>query len=74
MDEKSSYKVAVLGGGSFGTVIANNVARNGHQVSLWVRDESLVAQINATRENSVYLPGYILSRNVLATADLLSSV
>lgn len=74
MDEKSSYKVAVLGGGSFGTVIANNVAQNGHQVSLWVREESLVAQINANRENSVYLPGYTINRNILATADLLSSV
>ena len=50
MDEKSGYKVAVLGGGSFGTVIANNVAQNGHQVSLWVREESLVAQINATEK------------------------
>jgi glycerol-3-phosphate dehydrogenase (NAD(P)+) len=74
VDEKSSYKVAVLGGGSFGTVIANNVAQNGHQVSLWVREESLVAQINANRENSVYLPGYTINRNILATADLLSSV
>ena len=74
MDEKSGYKVAVLGGGSFGTVIANNVAQNGHQVSLWVREESLVAQINANRENSVYLPGYTINRNILATADLLSSV
>lgn len=74
MDENSSYKVAVLGGGSFGTVIANNVAQNGHQVSLWVREESLVAQINANRENSVYLPGYTINRNILATADLLSSV
>ena len=56
MDEKSGYKVAVLGGGSFGTVIANNVAQNGHQVSLWVREENLVAQINANRENSVIYP------------------
>ena len=74
MDEKSSYKVAVLGGGSFGSVIANNVAQNGHQVSLWVRDENLVAEINASRENSVYLPGYTLHDNVSADADLSRSV
>ena len=74
MDEKSSYKVAVLGGGSFGSVIANNVAQNGHQVSLWVRDENLVAEINASRENSVYLPGYTLDDNVFADANLSRSV
>ena len=33
-----SKKVVVLGGGSFGTVLANLAASNGYQVSLWVRD------------------------------------
>ena len=31
-------RVAVLGGGSFGTVLANIAASNGYEVSLWVRD------------------------------------
>ena len=31
-------KVAILGGGSFGTVIANIIARNGYRASLWMRD------------------------------------
>ena len=34
-------KIAVLGGGSFGTVVANLVAQNGHSVSLWARSEDL---------------------------------
>ena len=33
-----SGKVAVLGGGSFGTVLANLAASNNNKVSLWVRD------------------------------------
>ena len=40
----SLKKVAVLGGGSFGTVLANLAASNGNQVSLWVRDSGASAQ------------------------------
>ena len=40
----------MLGGGSFGTVIANNVAQNGNLVPLWARDQRLVAKINATEK------------------------
>ncbi len=35
-----SYSVAVLGGGSFGTVIGNIVAGNGCQVRLWLRNQA----------------------------------
>ncbi|MCG8534359.1 MAG: 3-hydroxyacyl-CoA dehydrogenase NAD-binding domain-containing protein, partial [Pseudomonadales bacterium] len=35
--------VTVLGGGSFGTSIANILADNGHNVTLWMRDAELVA-------------------------------
>ncbi len=34
--------VAVLGGGSFGTVIANIIAQNGHNTLLWMRDAEQV--------------------------------
>ena len=33
---KENNKVVVLGGGSFGTVLANLAASNGYEVSLWV--------------------------------------
>ena len=39
-------KVAVLGGGSFGTVLANIAASNGYDVSLWVRDSDQALRIN----------------------------
>lgn len=74
MRDKSSYKVAVLGGGSFGTVIANNVAKNGHSVSLWLRDDSLATKVNLSNENSAYLPGYTLDDRVTAISDLADSV
>ena len=40
-------KVAVLGGGSFGTVLANLAASNGFEVKLWVRDADQALRINS---------------------------
>lgn len=65
-----SSKVAVIGGGAFGTVLANLAARNCQEVRLWVRDEEQARQINATRVNAKYLPEYDLLRNVIAYADV----
>ena len=55
-----SHTVAVLGGGSFGTVIANIIATNGNRVRLWLRNADRADEINRYRENSEYLPGYRL--------------
>ncbi len=43
--------VAVLGGGSFGTAIANLLAENGHQVRQWMRDPEQAEAIRVNREN-----------------------
>jgi glycerol-3-phosphate dehydrogenase (NAD(P)+) len=66
--------ISVLGGGSFGTVIANIVAQNGYQVNFWMRNKALVDQVNATRENAQYLPGYKLHEGVTATDDIEQAV
>ena len=52
----STSKISVIGGGSFGTVIANISAENGYEVSFWMRNKSQAEQLNRTRENSQYLP------------------
>jgi glycerol-3-phosphate dehydrogenase (NAD(P)+) len=62
--------VSVLGGGSFGTIIANIVAQNGYRVHFWMRNKALVDQVNSTRENPQYLPGYVLHEGVFATDDI----
>ncbi|MGB0467449.1 MAG: NAD(P)H-dependent glycerol-3-phosphate dehydrogenase [Pontibacterium sp.] len=67
-------KVAVLGGGSFGTIIANMLAENGHSVSHWMRDQVRVDEIITRRENTRYLPGYRLSDSIYATTDLQQAV
>lgn len=67
-------KVAVLGGGSFGTVIANIMAEKGIQVSQWMRDSSRAEEINQHHRNSRYLPDYALSESLKATTDIESAV
>ncbi len=63
-------KIAVLGGGSFGTVLANLAASNGYSVSLWVRDSDQALRINSEGANTIYHPELKLSENILATDSL----
>ena len=63
-------KVAVLGGGSFGTVLANLAASNGFNVSLWVRDSDQALRINSEGTNTSYHPELKLSENIVASDNL----
>lgn len=67
-------KIAVLGGGSFGTVIANIIAENGHDVSFWMRSAEVAAEVNSSHENAQYLPGYKLNPRVHARHDMQEAV
>jgi glycerol-3-phosphate dehydrogenase (NAD(P)+) len=67
-------KVAVVGGGSFGTVMANIAAGNGFPVSFWMRSDALAAAINRDHVNESYLPGYALNERVVATHDMAAAV
>ena len=63
-------KIAVLGGGSFGTVLANIAASNGNNVSLWVRDSEQALRINSEGANTIYHPELKLSSNIAASENL----
>lgn len=65
-----SHAVAVLGGGSFGTVVANIMATNGNRVRLWMRNAERCETIRVDRQNPVYLPDYQLHDNLDATTSL----
>ena len=41
-----SKNISVLGGGSWGTVLANLASSNQHNVTLWMRDSELVKEVN----------------------------
>ena len=63
-------KIAILGGGSWGTVLANLASINGNKVILWMRDEANVKSINETHLNTKYLPDYLLDENLTATSRI----
>ena len=62
--------ISVLGGGSWGTVLAYLASLNGNQVNLWMRDNDLAETINNTRINKRYLPNLDLRKNITATSQI----
>ena len=63
------HRVTVIGGGSFGTVLANIVAHNGFPVRLWMRDQTLAQEMRQTRVNSRYVPGLNLHADLEIVTD-----
>ncbi|HWL48071.1 MAG TPA: NAD(P)H-dependent glycerol-3-phosphate dehydrogenase [Sphingomonadaceae bacterium] len=61
--------IGVIGGGAWGTALAQVAAQAG-AVRLWAREAEVVAAINEAHENPVYLPGVPLSPEIRATAAL----
>jgi glycerol-3-phosphate dehydrogenase (NAD(P)+) len=61
--------VGVIGGGAWGTALAQ-VAAAGGETLLWAREEEVVASVNASHENSLFLPGVALDPAIRATGDL----
>ncbi len=74
VDQKTALRVTVLGGGSFGTAMANTAVRNGCDTMIWIRDEAVAADINATHINKRYLPDFQLEAGLLAVSDLEKAV
>jgi glycerol-3-phosphate dehydrogenase (NAD(P)+) len=66
--------IAVLGGGSFGTAIANLLAENGQQVLQWMRDPEQAASMRAHGENPRYLKGIKIHSGVQPVTDLQATV
>jgi glycerol-3-phosphate dehydrogenase (NAD(P)+) len=71
---KPQGKVAVVGGGAWGTALADLLARNGSPVELWVFEPELAEAIARDRENALYLPGRRLAAELHASSDLASVV
>jgi glycerol-3-phosphate dehydrogenase (NAD(P)+) len=69
----SQIRVAVLGGGSWGTTVAHLCAHNAPTV-LWSRDAETAVQVNEEHCNRRYLEGFTLHRDLTATADLAEAV
>ena len=63
-------RIGVIGGGAWGTALAQVAARDGQPVTLWAREPEVVAGVNADHVNHLFLPGITLSPTIRASDDL----
>jgi glycerol-3-phosphate dehydrogenase (NAD(P)+) len=67
-------RVAVIGGGSWGTALALLVARKEMETRLWVHNPERAREMAARRENVTYLPGFPFPATLSVTADLAEAL
>ncbi len=69
-------RIAILGGGSWGTALAIVLSRTHkpHEISLWVRDTALAESIRRDRQNKLYLPDHKLPESVQVAHDAAASL
>jgi glycerol-3-phosphate dehydrogenase (NAD(P)+) len=63
-------KLGIIGGGAWGTALAQVVSLDGQQTLLWAMEPEVVEAINDRHENSVFLCGTQLNASIHATSDL----
>ena len=63
-------KIGILGGGAWGTALAQVAATGGRETLLWAIEDEVGDAINARHENPVFLPGVPLNPAIRATTDL----
>jgi glycerol-3-phosphate dehydrogenase (NAD(P)+) len=63
-------KIGVIGGGAWGTALAQVAARGGEAVLLWAREPEVVESVNVRHQNELFLPGVPLSPSIRATGEL----
>jgi len=67
-------KVAVVGGGAWGTALADLLARKGEQVTLWAREAEVVEGVNREHRNEMFLPGASLAPALRADGDIAAAI
>jgi len=69
-------RIAILGGGSWGTALAIVLARarRKHDISLWIRDPALAESVQRDRENFSYLPGHRLAPEISVTCEIHDAI
>jgi glycerol-3-phosphate dehydrogenase (NAD(P)+) len=69
-------KIAIIGGGSWGTALAIVLARSPrpHRIALWVHEADICESLRSRRVNEVFLPGFMVPREVEVTGDLAAAL
>ncbi|MDP9423095.1 MAG: NAD(P)-dependent glycerol-3-phosphate dehydrogenase [Pseudomonadota bacterium] len=65
----SFEKLAVVGGGAWGTALAQVAANGGRETLLWALEDDVVTAVNSIHENPVYLKGLKLDPALRATSN-----
>jgi glycerol-3-phosphate dehydrogenase (NAD(P)+) len=63
-------KLGVVGGGAWGTALAQVASAGGRETILWALEPEVVEGVNENHENKAFLAGIPLNRSIRATADL----
>jgi glycerol-3-phosphate dehydrogenase (NAD(P)+) len=63
-------RIGVIGAGSWGTTLADLLAKNGHDVTLWAYEPELVREMAESGINSLFLPDIGLSPRLRFTNSL----
>lgn len=66
-----SKNVGVIGGGAWGTGLAQALAKAGHKIQMWALEAEVKDSVNNEHENKRYLPGYHLSENLTVSNDII---
>lgn len=66
--------MTVIGAGSYGTALALTLARNGHHVVLWGHDPNHIAQLDAERCNTAFLPDVTFPETLHLESDLATAL
>jgi len=72
IEDVHDAKIGVVGGGSWGTALANLLGTKGYAVDFWVFEPEVRDAIARERENTLFLPGIPLSENLFPSNDLLA--
>ncbi len=67
-------KIGIIGGGSWGTALAVNLARNNHEIVIWSIMEDEIKMLNEHREHVDKLPGVKLADNISFTTDMEAAI
>jgi glycerol-3-phosphate dehydrogenase (NAD(P)+) len=67
-------RIAIIGGGAWGTALACVARRAGHEATLWVREQEVVDAINAGEGNPIFLPDIELEPGIAATSDMAAAL
>lgn len=67
-------RVAVIGAGAWGTALADLLASNGHETTIWAFETDVANSINGCHENQRFLQGFTLAPSLRATNDLRATL